>query len=121
MATECRIFTGMNDDLHISPSSTHRSRSAVDALVLGTVNAPYKRSISAEELAQVLASGNLRNWLVHVATYFTDVRPTLVIEFADAHGIRYQTLEDVYFNVKRTTGERNLDLEAALVAPAHAA
>jgi len=29
----------------------------------GTVNAPYKRAIAAEELAHTLASGDLRNWL----------------------------------------------------------
>lgn len=111
----------MSDGLNISPASIHRSPSAVDALVLGTVNAPYKRAISAEELAQALASGHLRNWLVHIATYFTDVRPTLVIEFAEAHGIGHVELENVYTSVKRTTGERSTDLEAALVALAHAA
>jgi len=110
----------MSHDLNTS-ASIHHSPLAVDALVLGTVNAPYKRSISAGELAQALASGNLRNWLVHVATYFTDVRPTLIIEFAEVHGIRHVELENVYATVKRTTGERNPDLEAALVALAHAA
>ncbi|WP_341487950.1 hypothetical protein [Pararhizobium sp. A13] len=58
---------------------------------------------------------------MHVTTYFTDVRPRLVIECAEAHGIPYVELESVYATVKRTTGERNPDLEAALVALAHAA
>lgn len=48
---------GMSNDLNIPHSSVHHSPSAVDALVLGTVNAPYKRAISAEELARVLSGG----------------------------------------------------------------
>ncbi|CAN7714797.1 hypothetical protein [Rhizobium sp. LjRoot258] len=111
----------MSNDLSNLHSSNHRSPSAVDALVLGTVNAPYKRAISAEELARAFSSCQLQNWIVHVATFFTDVRPTLVIEFAETHGIPHVELENVYATVKRTTGERNPDLEAALVALAHAA
>jgi hypothetical protein len=41
--------------------------------------------------------------------------------FAETHGIPHVELENVYATVKRTTGERNPDLEAALVALAHAA
>lgn len=111
----------MSHDPNLVSASIRHSPPAIDALVLGTVNAPYKRAISAEELAQALVSGDLRNWLVHIATFFTDVRPALVIGFADAHGIQHVVLEDVYSTVKRATGERNADLEAALVALAHAA
>ena len=59
----------------------------MDKLVLATVNAPYKRNIDAATLRDCLAKLDLDPWLVHVATFFTDVAPELVFKFADQHGI----------------------------------
>ena len=89
--------------------------SAVDKLVLATVNAPYKRSIDAAALRDGLAMRKLDPWLVHVATFFTDVTPGLVFEFADRHGISRSRLAEAYLAMKRKTGERNPELEADLV------
>ena len=98
-----------------------RGLSAIDAIVLGTVNAPYKRAISAAELASVLTGAVADDWLVHVTTFFTDVRPALVIEFATAHGIQRLQLEAAYLSAKHASGEHNVELERALVALAQAA
>lgn len=97
------------------------SAAAIDAIVLGTVNAPYKRSISAEQLADALASGKPAAWLVHVATFFTDVRPALIIDFAAAHDVPHPELVAAYAAVRQASGERNLSLETTLVALAQAA
>jgi PHD/YefM family antitoxin component YafN of YafNO toxin-antitoxin module len=88
---------------------------AVDKLVLATVNAPYKRSIDAAALRACLAGRDLDPWLVHVATFFTDVAPELVLEFAERHGISRSALAKAYRAMTRKTGERNPHLEAALV------
>jgi len=88
---------------------------AVDKLVLATVNAPYRRSIDAATLRACLAKRDLDQWLVHVATFFTDVAPELVFEFADRHGISRSQLAKTYLAMKSRTGERNPDLEADLV------
>jgi hypothetical protein len=93
---------------------------AIDKLVLATVNAPYKRSIGAATLRNCLAMPNLDQWPVHVATFFTDVAPELVFEFADQHGISRSTLAKAYRAMKKRTGERNPALEADLVAMASA-
>jgi len=92
----------------------------VDELVLGTTNAPYKKAISATQLAKQLASSRLGPWIVHVATFFTDVRPELILKFATIHGISRSDLVNAYRTVKTATGEENLRLEAALeqLAPA---
>jgi hypothetical protein len=92
---------------------------AVDKLVLATVNAPYKRSIDAATLRNCLARRDLDPWLVHVATFFTDVAPELVFKFADQHGIPRSTLAKAYLAMKKRTGERNPVLETDLVAVAH--
>jgi hypothetical protein len=89
--------------------------SAVDKLVLATINAPYKRSIDAATLRNCLAKLDLDQWLVHVATFFTDVAPELVFKFADQHGISRSTLTKAYLAMKKKTGERNPDLETDLV------
>jgi hypothetical protein len=93
--------------------------SAVDKLVLATINAPYKRSIDAVTLRNCLAKLELDQWLVHVATFFTDVAPELVFKFADQHGISRSALAKAYLAVKKRTGERNPVLETDLVAVAH--
>src|SRR5262245_25531046 len=61
------------------------SNREVDELVLGTTNAPYKRSITAAELKRRLASGKSESWRVHLATFFTDVKPELILKFAEIH------------------------------------
>jgi hypothetical protein len=95
--------------------------SAVDKLVLATVNAPYKRSIDAATLRNSLARLDLDPWLVHVVTFFTDVAPELVFKFAGQHGISRAKLAQAYRAVKKKTGEQNPDLETRLVAMASSA
>jgi hypothetical protein len=93
----------------------------VDDLVLSAVNAPYRRSIDAATLAGCLATAESGKWPVHVATFFTDVSPDLVLAFAAAHGLSKSQLADAYSASKRRTGERNADLEAKLGSVAAAA
>jgi hypothetical protein len=92
----------------------------VDELVLGTTNAPYKKVISASQLAKHLASNGTGPWNVHVATFFTDVRTELILKFAAIHGVSKSDLATTYRAVKAATGEANPRLEAALeqLAPA---
>jgi hypothetical protein len=86
----------------------------IDDLVLGTTNAPYRRSIGTKELVDALTSGQRGTWTVHVATFFTDVRPELVLRFAKLHGIPARKLTSAYGEIKRATGEANLALEKLL-------
>jgi excisionase family DNA binding protein len=92
----------------------------VDELVLGTTNAPYKKVISVAQLAKQLASSRTGPWIVHVATFFTDVRPELILKFAAIHGISRSDLAITYRAVKAATGEANPRLEAVFeqLAPA---
>lgn len=94
--------------------------SSVDKLVTATVNAPFKRDISAAVLARCIAQGKLDEWLVHIATFFIDVSPRLVFGFASHHDISRSELAEAYLAMKIRTGERNPDLERELVplAPA---
>lgn len=86
-----------------------------DRLVLSTVNAPYRRRIDAETLADCLRSGDAGDWTVHVATFFVDVRPELVVGFVERHAIALETLARSYRSVRDRTGERSPRLEAKLV------
>jgi hypothetical protein len=86
----------------------------IDDLVLGTTNAPYRRSIRAKELVDALRSGASGIWTVHVATLFTDVRPELVLKFAKLHGIPARELTSAYAEIKQVTGEANPALENLL-------
>jgi hypothetical protein len=88
--------------------------SEVDKLVLATVNAPYKRGITASQLAECVLKADAGDWLVHVATFFTDVSPALIFSFAASHGISKIKLAHAYLAVKSKTGELNLGLEAVL-------
>lgn len=97
-------------------SATHRDCSDVDKLVLATVNAPYKRDITASTLADCLLQAEAGDWLVHVATFFTDVSPTLIFTFAASHGIAMIKLAHAYSAMKSKTGEMNLALEGRLVS-----
>ena len=89
--------------------------SAVDKLVLATVNAPFKRDISVATLQQCVAEAKIGEWSVHVATFFTDVPPHLIFDFAASHGIPKSKLAHAYLVMKTKTGERNPDLEGELV------
>jgi hypothetical protein len=85
----------------------------IDNLVLGTVNAPWKRTLSARTLASVLKRGDVGAWLPHVATFFTEVRPHLILGFAQVHKIPGHSLVESYKAVRRATGESNKQLEQA--------
>lgn len=89
--------------------------SAVDKLVLSTVNAPYKHNISSATLQECISQAKLNDWQVHVATFFTDVSTNLIFSFASSHGISKSKLAEAYMVVKTDTGEWNPDLEAELV------
>lgn len=86
----------------------------VDQLVLGTTNAPYRRTINSTDLVACLTSRDWQNWIAHVVTFFTEVRPELVLKFARLHGIPIQDLAAVYRSMKSATGETNPALERAL-------
>ncbi|OHV65850.1 hypothetical protein LCM4577_28760 [Mesorhizobium sp. LCM 4577] len=51
--------------------------SAVDGLVLATVNAPYKRGISVAALRECIAKANLDDWPVHVATFWSHLKAAI--------------------------------------------
>lgn len=89
---------------------------AVDKLVVATVNAPYRRAITAQTLAACLADTTFDGWIVHVATFFTDLSPDLVLDFAAQHGISHAGLAKSYFRVKQRTGEGNPGLETKLAS-----
>jgi len=91
-----------------------RSTSAVDKLVLATVNAPFKRNISAATLQECIAQARIDEWPAHVAAFFTDVSSSLVLRFAALHDIPKSRLAEAYAVMKATTGEQNLDLEGKL-------
>lgn len=88
--------------------------SAVDKLVLATVNAPYKRDIDATILEDRLNRARFDEWAVHIATFFTDVAPDMVLNFAKHHRISKPKLAKAYLAMKAKTGERNPTLEAVL-------
>jgi hypothetical protein len=108
----------------VSPAKTSKSigRSSnrnsapkdVDQLVLGTTNAPYRRTISSADLVAGLRSRDWQNWIAHAVTFFTEVRPELVLRFARFHAIPIQDLAAAYRSMKSATGETNPALERAL-------
>lgn len=89
-----------------------RSPLSTDNLVLGTVNAPWKRYIDAVTLAEKIATGEIEEWLCHLATFFGEVNPQLIFEFAENHAIPRQALKTTYKAVKARTGESCPALEA---------
>ena len=119
-ARELLIFTRMAS-ARTNQKARNTATEAVDRLVLATVNAPYKRTIGAKTLAGCLVKAHPGDWSVHVATFFTDVRPSLVLAFAAAHGLSKSQLAQAYFVSKKRTGEQNPDLDAELVSLATAA
>lgn len=86
----------------------------VDQLVLGTTNAPYRRTITSTDLAARLTSRDFQSWIAHVVTFFTEVRPELVLQFARLHAIPIKDLAAAYRSMKSDTGEANPALERAL-------
>jgi hypothetical protein len=86
----------------------------VDQLVLGTTNAPYRRTISSADLVARLTSRNWQNWLPHIVTFFTEIRPELVLQFARLHTIAVRDLAAAYRSMKSASGETNPALERAL-------
>jgi len=86
----------------------------VDQLVLGTTNAPYRRTINSTELVARLASRDWQNWIAHVVTFFTEVRSELILQFARLHAIPIKDLAAAYRSMKSVTGETNPALERAL-------
>jgi len=93
----------------------------LDELVLGTVNAPWKRMLNAEQLGRAVATGEFEGCLPHLATFFAEVSPTLVIRFARQHGISLVDLAVAYRQVKTLTGEANTALESLIVGMGQAA
>lgn len=83
------------------------ARVSDDALVLATVNAPFRRVLTAEQLAAAIRSPKGSEWIVHLATPYTDVRPQLVVEFAQRHGSDRAALAASYVAVRTATGERS--------------
>ena len=90
----------------------------MDKLVLSAVNASYKRAITVAALQGCIVNADLGEWTVHVATFFTDVSPDLIMGFASSHGISKSQLVAAYLLVKTKTGEHNPDLEVELGAVA---
>ena len=92
-----------------------RALASTDNLVLGTVNAPYKRDIDAELLATRVRNGDPTGWLSHLASFFSEVSADLILDFADGHRIDRKALLTAYNEVKKQTGEFNTALESRLV------
>lgn len=90
--------------------------SSTDKLVLGTVNASWKNKIDAKTLAEAIGGGAIEPDLVHVATFFSEVRPHLILRFAQEHRISKATLKAAYKKAVALTNEANPDLEKALVS-----
>jgi len=95
-------------------SNLPRRPSDIDQLVLGTTNAPYRRTMNAADLVARITSRDWHDWTAHVVTFFTEVRPELVLEFARFHAIPIQDLATSYRSMKSATGEANPALESAL-------
>ncbi|MCJ2093788.1 hypothetical protein MKK67_15000 [Methylobacterium sp. J-072] len=96
------------------------SSARIDALVLGTVNAPFRKPIDVATLVFSLGTGKVRPWLVHLATFFSEVAPDLVLDFARRHDVVDAKLARAYDAVKAQTGVENAALEKALVTLAQA-
>jgi hypothetical protein len=87
----------------------------VDDLVLATVNASWKRSLDAGQLALAVSECQTADYLPQLATFYGEVAPKLVLSFAAAHEITPKTLSATYRQVKQLTGEANPALEPLLV------
>jgi hypothetical protein len=106
--------TAKKSDSFSRSSDRASKQQNIDQLVLGTTNAPYRRTMKATDLVARLISRDWQNWIAHVATFFTEVRPELVLEFARLHAIPIRDLAASYRSMKSATGESNPALESAL-------
>jgi hypothetical protein len=92
---------------------TSKAKEAVDRIVLGTVNSSWKHVINVDTLVSVIREPQQADqWLPHVATFFAEVRPDTVLQFASYHHVPVRTLKRSYAWVKSRTGEHNRALEA---------
>jgi hypothetical protein len=89
------------------------SAQKTDNLVLGTVNASWKTALSAKSLAEMLSHVQIEGSLPHIATFFTEVKPHLILDFAKEHHIPKKALFKSYQKVKSLTGEANGQFEVA--------
>lgn len=106
-----KALSADTEDLEANHGRTY----ATDLNVLSTVNAPYKRMISGDELdAAIRDPGEHADWIVHLATMFTDVRPELIFRFVGPRLSDCEQLRQAYFYVKSKTGERNPTFEKAV-------
>lgn len=87
----------------------------LDDLVMGTVNAPWRDSLTAQQLAAAMVEGTVEENLLHLSTLYDEVRPELVLRFAETHDIPAVVLVARYRQVCRLTGSANRALEALLV------
>ncbi|MBV9202855.1 MAG: hypothetical protein JOY83_24585 [Alphaproteobacteria bacterium] len=60
------------------------------------------------------AGGRIQNWIAHVVTFITEVRPEVVLPFARRHTIPIRDLAAAYQSMKSATGETNPALESTL-------
>ncbi len=85
-----------------------------DALVMGTVNAPWKCRITAEQLAAAVRTGEVEPHC-HLSSSYGEVAPDLVLDFAASHAITAETLSARYREVRKLSGTSNRRLEPFLV------
>jgi hypothetical protein len=77
----------------------------IDALVLSTVNAPWRRSIDVDRLTSCLrGEGDVEEWNEHLRTFFEDVPLEAIFRFILAHRLPPKRLRDVY---RRVVGTEN--------------
>lgn len=84
----------------------------IDAFVLGTINAPYKKLIDASALVSGLVSGNMGGYTPHFAAFFTEVSTGVAHQFAELHQVPEQCLVSTYLKLKEQTGEWSPAFEA---------
>jgi hypothetical protein len=76
------------------------------ALVLATVNAPYSKQLSAQELVHCLLDhAAARAAPGHMSSFFGDVAPELQCEFAELFGISHAQLTEAAKAFSNYSGE----------------
>jgi len=87
----------------------------VDALVLGTVNASWRRAIDASTLADCLMGRRAPGeWIEHVRTFFEDVPREAVFRFLLARALPPAAVLATYRAVTREEERRHGDLDTWL-------
>lgn len=85
----------------------------LDALVLGTVNAPYRVPTDAAGLEKALKDAD--PWgEAHLLSFFADVSPSLVFQFAGQHGVSLVQLKTAYQALVKASGSQIPHFEKAL-------